>query len=346
VTGERREQVPVSGPDVRVGIAHGFDPAAIEAFRAISPRLQLRIAVGTDQAAIDQIGADELDALVGRSLPTDRSRTPSLRWLQVLSAGVEHLLGEGAAWPTEIALTNARGAYATSIAQYTIAAILRVAERMDARREQQLLGRWLDGEEGLLGEPVRGRTLVIVGYGGIGREIARLAAAFGMRVLAVKANPTVRADDGFRAPGTGDPDGSIPERIVGIEALPEVAREADYVSITLPLTADSRGAVGRQALAALPAHAWLVNTGRGPVVDETALAEILAAKRIGGAVLDVFGEEPLPSSSPFWRLPNVVITPHVSGASSRELAQLVGENLRRFVSGEALINRVDPQRGY
>jgi phosphoglycerate dehydrogenase-like enzyme len=346
VTGQRREEAPVSGPDIRVGIAYGFEPAAIEAFRAISPRLQLRIAEGTDQAAIDQVAVDDLDALVGRSLPTKRSRTPSLRWLQVLSAGVEHLLGEGVEWPTEIALTNARGAYATSIAQYTIAAILRVAERMDARREQQLLDRWPDGEEGLLGKPVRGRTLVIVGYGGIGREIARLAAAFGMRVLAVKANPSVRTDDGFRAPGTGDPDGSIPERIVGIDALPDVAREADYLSITLPLTADSRGAVGWQALAALPAHAWLVNTGRGPVVDETALIEILEAGGIGGAVLDVFAEEPLPPSSPFWRLPNVVITPHVSGSSSTDLSALVAENLRRFVAGEALLNPVNPQRGY
>jgi phosphoglycerate dehydrogenase-like enzyme len=332
---------------VRVGIAFDFDKAAIATFEAISPRLQLRITQGTDQAAIDAVSTADLDGLIGRTLPSDRTRTPSLRWLQVLSAGVEHLVGERAAWPADITLTNARGAYATSIAQYTIAAILRVAERMDLRREQQLTGRWPEGpEDAWLGDPVRGRTLVIVGYGGIGREIARLAAAHGMRVIAVKANPTVRIDNGFRAEGTGDPDGAIPERIVGIESLREVASEADYVSITLPITVHSRGVVSRDVLAALPGHAWLINTGRGPVVDETALADVLAAGSIGGAVLDVFGEEPLPPSSPFWRLPNVVITPHVSGASSRELSQLVAENLRRFVAGEPLLNRVDPLRGY
>lgn len=342
----------MSGPsgDVNVGIAARFEPEAIAAFEAVSPRLRLRISDGADQAAIDEVAASDLDGLIGRTLPTDRTKTPSLRWLQVLSAGVEHLVDggqDGQAWPPGIVLTNARGAYATSIAQYTIAAILRVVERMDLRREQQLTGRWPDGpEDDLLGDPIRGKTLVIVGYGGIGREIARIAAAFGMRVIAVKANPSVRVDDGFRAPGTGDPDGSIPDRIVGIETLPEVAAEADFVSITLPITARSRGVVGRDVLTALPGHAWIVNTGRGPVVDEEALAEILAAGRIGGAVLDVFGEEPLPPSSPFWRLPNVVITPHVSGASSRELSQLVTENLRRFVEGEALLNRVDPQRGY
>jgi phosphoglycerate dehydrogenase-like enzyme len=332
---------------VTVGIAFRFEPGAIAAFEAVSPDLRIRATEATDQAAIDELASGDLDGLIGRNLPSDRSKTPSLRWLQVLSAGVEHLVGDGAPWPTGIVLTNARGAYATSIAQYTIAAILRVAERMDLRREQQLTGRWPDGpEDDLLGESVRGRTLVIVGYGGIGREIARLADAHGMRIIAVKANPTVRVDDAFRAPGTGDPDGSIPERIVGVDALPDAAAEADYVSVTLPLTARSRGVVSRHVLASLPAHAWLINTGRGPVVDEAALVETLSAGAIGGAVLDVFGEEPLPPSSPLWRLPNVVITPHVSGASSRELSALVAENLRRFVAGAPLLNPVDPQRGY
>lgn len=332
---------------VRVGIAFGFEPAVIAAFGSISPRLELRITDRVDQAGVDEVAAADLDGLVGRSLPTDRSRTPSLRWLQVLSAGVEHLVGDGQDWPSGIELTNARGAYATSIAQYTIGAILRVAERVDRRREQQLLGRWPDAPEGeFMGEPVRGRTLVIVGYGGIGREIARLAAAHGLRVLAVKADPAIHADDGFRVPGTGDPDGSIPERFVGVDGLHDVVREADYVSVTLPLTTRTRGVVSREVLAALPAHAWIINTGRGPVIDEAALAEALADRRIGGAVLDVFGEEPLPPSSPFWALPNVVITPHVSGASSEALGGLVAENLRRFVGGEALLNRVDPARGY
>jgi phosphoglycerate dehydrogenase-like enzyme len=334
-------------PDaIRVGIAFDFDAATIAGFRSLSPRLDLRIMESKDQAAIDAVAATDLDGLIAHALPTDLSRTPSLRWLQVPSAGVEIILGGGREWPPGIVLTNARGVYALPIAQYTIAAILRVAEHVDARREKQGLGRWPDDQEALQGDQIRGKTLVIVGYGGIGREIARLAAAHGLRVVAVKANPSIRIDDGFRVPGTGDPTGSIPDRIVGIDALPDVAAEADFLSITLPLTGGSRGIVSREVLAALPSHAWIINTGRGPVIDETALAEVLAAGRIGGAVLDVFGEEPLPPASPFWGLPNVVITPHVSGATMEHLAPLVSENLRRFVAGEPLINRVDPQRGY
>lgn len=332
---------------VRVGIAFGFDAADLALFGSISPRLELQVADGTDQAAIDQVAQHDLDAIIGRGLPGDRSQTPSLRWVQVLSAGVEHLDLDGPEWPADVVLTNARGVYATPIAQYTLGAILRIAERVDLRRDFQANARWSpESETALLGEQVRGRTLLIVGYGGIGREIARLAAAHGMRVLAVKANPAVRADDGYRVPGTGDPDGVIPERIVGIDGLGDVAAEADYVSVTLPLTARTRGVVDRDALAALPSHAWLINTGRGPVIDEAALVEWLRERPAGGAVLDVFGEEPLPAASPFWRLANAVITPHVSGASSESLAGLIAENLRRFVAGEPLINRVDPQRGY
>ena len=150
-------------PEINVGIAFRFEPAALASFETISPRLRLRVTEQTDQAAIDSLATDDLDGLIGRSLPTDPTGSPNLRWLQVLSAGVENVVGDGAGWPARVVLTNARGAYATSIAQYTIAAILRVAERMDLRREVQLQGHWFDGpEDALLGQPVRGSTLVIV----------------------------------------------------------------------------------------------------------------------------------------------------------------------------------------
>lgn len=330
---------------VRVGIAFAFSESAIESFRSI-PGLQIKATEQADQAAIDEVAAGDVDGLVGKALPSDRRAAPSLRWLQVLSAGVETVVGSGS-WPRGIVLTNARGAYAGSIAQYTIAAILRVAERMDARAAQQRLAQWPKGEAGFVGRRVRGQTLVIVGYGGIGREIGRLAHALGMRVLAVKARPQERIDTAFRLPGTGDPEGLIPERFIRLDRLADAFAEADFVSITLPITPRTRGLVSAEALAALRPHAWLINTGRGPVVDEGALLSLLQEGRIGGAVLDVFSEEPLPRKSPLWRLPNVVITPHVAGAEAdEELEALVSENLRRFVAGEPLVNQVDPERGY
>ena len=330
---------------VRVGIAFAFPEAAIESFRSI-PGLAIRATERTDQAAIDEVAAGDVDGLVAKALPSDRASAPSLRWLQVLSAGVETVVGVGS-WPDGIVLTNARGAYAGSIAQYTIAAILRVAERMDERSAQQRLGLWPADQGPFVGRRLRGQTLVIVGYGGIGREIGRLAHAHGMRVLAVKARPQERIDTAYRLPGTGDPEGLIPERFVRLDGLADAAAVADFLSITLPITPRTRGIVSAPVLAALRPHAWLINTGRGPVVDEAALLRLLEEGRIGGAVLDVFGDEPLPPDSPLWHLPNVVITPHVSGAEAdEELEALVSENLRRFVAGEPLINQVDPERGY
>jgi phosphoglycerate dehydrogenase-like enzyme len=337
------------GPPIHIAIAYpGFDEETLATFRAVSPRLVFDITPRYGLGAADEIVTPATDGLIGFSLPTDLSRAPNLRWLQILSAGAEFALDAlGGAWPAGITFTNARGCYAGAIAQFTLAAILRVAEQVDARTELQRGGVWPDDNDQFIGKLLRGQTLVIVGYGGIGREIARLAAAFGMRIIAVKARPEQREDTAFRLPGTGDPDGTIPERIVGVDGLGDAFAEADFVSITLPISPGSRGVVSRSVLERLRPHAWLINTGRGPVTDEVALAELLAAGRIGGAALDVFGEEPLPSDSPFWTLPNVVLTPHISGSSGAlEHRHLIAENLRRFVAGEPLLNQVDVVRGY
>jgi phosphoglycerate dehydrogenase-like enzyme len=114
----------------------------------------------------------------------------------------------------------------------------------------------------------------------------------------------------------------------------------------MPLTDASRGVIGRQVLAALPPQAWLINVSRGALVDEPALLEALRAGRVAGAVLDVFGEEPLPPDSPWWDAPNVIVTPHASGHTLRFFDELVVENVRRYLAGEPLLNPVDPERGY
>ena len=330
------------GEPIRIGIAYdGFDEATLATFRAVSPRLVFDITERTGRAATDEVITPQTDALIGHVLPSDLTRAPRLRWLQILSAGAESALDVGGGtWPSGITLTNARGCYAGAIAQFTLAALLRVAEKVDARDDLQQSGRWPADNRPFVGTLLRGQTLVIVGYGGIGREIARLASDFGIRVLAVKARPDQRVDTSYRLPGTGDPEGTIPERIVGVDGLGDAFAEADFVSVTLPISPGSRGIVSRSVLERLRPHVWLVNTGRGPVIDEAALAELLAARRIGGAALDVFGEEPLPSSSPFWTLPNVVLTPHVSGSSGA----LEHRQLDRGEPSPVRRRRATPQR--
>jgi phosphoglycerate dehydrogenase-like enzyme len=191
----------------------------------------------------------------------------------------------------------------------------------------------------------------VLGYGSIGREVARLGDALGMRVLAVKSNPAQWRDEGFRPSGIGDAEGSLPERIVGLEALIDVLKEADAVVIALPLTGRTRGLLGRRELGAMKAHAWIVNVGRGPMIDETALIDALTAGRLGGAYLDVFDDEPLPADHPYWDTPNLFVSPHIAGVNSYErywqdMGVLLEQNVHRFVAGEPLINAIDPTRSY
>ena len=321
-----------------------LQPGTTDRVRALSPDLEIIDATADDAFDIDALADPKLEVIVGRRVPADLARVPGLRWLQVGSAGVDHLAGDPP-WARGIQVTNARGVFAIPIGEYVTGAILRINQPVDRWAADQAARRWpLEDEP--VASVVRGRTAVLVGYGSIGREVARQLAALGLRIIAVKPRPEVRFDASYRVPGTGDPDGSIPERIVGVQALAEVARAADYLILTLPLTAESRGIVDARILAALPATAWLINVSRGALVDEEALLAALHEGRLGGAVLDVFAEEPLPADHPLWDAPNVIITPHVSGATSRFRDDLVVENVRRYLAGEPLLNLVDPERGY
>jgi phosphoglycerate dehydrogenase-like enzyme len=311
---------------------------------AVSPRLEIE---HREMSAMEDLVDPEVEVLIANHSP-EPSRTPKLRWLQVGSAGVDHLI-PAAPWNHGLLVTNARGVYAVPLAEYVMTAILSASQKVDRRRAVQQGGRWPESEVEYEAHGIRGRTVVIVGYGATGREVARLASAHGMRVLAVKARPELRADTSFRLAGTGDPEGSIPERIVGLDELEVVARQADYLALTLALTPRSRGLISRKVLQSLPAHAWVVNVARGAVVDEGSLIEMLAEGRLAGAWLDVFTKEPLPDDSPMWKLPNVTLTPHLAGGDDNSwsvLTDLLIENFRHYLNGEPLLNVIDPEREY
>lgn len=317
---------------------------SVEQLRAISPALDVVDASADPAFDIDMLEDPAVEAIFGRRPPADLRRVPNLRWLQVGSAGVDHL-ADNPPWERGILVTNARGVFAVPIGEYVTGAILRINQPIASWAAGQAAQFW-PAEQEPLATVVRGQTAVLIGYGSIGREVARQLAALGVRVLAVKPRPEIRADSSYRVAGTGDPDGSIPDRIVGLDGLVEVAAEADYLVLTMPLTRESRGTIDARVLAALPGTAWLINVSRGPLVDEDALLDALRTGRLAGAILDVTSEEPLPAGHPLWDAPNVTITPHVSGATDRFRDELVIENVRRFVAGEPLLNPIDPARGY
>jgi phosphoglycerate dehydrogenase-like enzyme len=319
-------------------------PETVERLRALSPDLEVIDVTGDEAFDATALTDPEVEVLIGSRAPSDLSRVPSLRWLQVRSAGVDHLAADPP-WRKGIVVTNAKGVYAVPIGEYVSGMILRVHQPAATWAADQAAHRWPPDPPPLIAI-IRGRTAVIAGYGSIGREVARQLAALGMRIVAVKPRPEVRHDPSFRVPGTGDPDGSIPERIVGVEAFVETAREADVLVLTMPLTEASRGIVDARVIAALRPTAWLINVSRGALVDEPAVLAALRDGRLAGAVLDVFGQEPLPPDSPWWDAPNVIVTPHASGHTLRFFDELVVENVRRYLASEPLLNPVDPERGY
>ena len=247
----------------------------------------------------------------------------SLRWVQSGSAGVESpafyaLLKRG------IRLTNAAGVHAEPIAQYVIMQMLNRIKRTRAHFELQAAHRW----ESIGGGELTGLTVGIVGFGGIGRAVARLAKAFGMRVV---GNKRTRVED------------PALDRLYSPEQLGDLLAESDFVVLAAPESEETRGMIGAAALEQMKPKALLINVARGGLVDEEALADALRRKRIGGAVLDVTATEPLPETSPLWDLPNCVITPHDSGFSPLALErtlELFLDNLRRFQRGEPLLNEV------
>ena len=198
-----------------------------------------------------------------------------------------------------------------------------------------------------------GKTIGIVGYGRIGRALARRAETFGMRIIAVKRNPEEPGQPGFRWDEPGDPEGKLPDRLLGSESLPALLEEADFVVNCLPHTPYTQGLFGEKEFKAMKSGAYFINVGRGETVDYEAMVRALQMKHIAGAGLDAFGTEPdpIPDDSPLWALDNVFLSPHISGTRHNDqylerTTPLFCENLRRYISNEPLINVVTKKRGY
>ncbi|HVM24995.1 MAG TPA: D-2-hydroxyacid dehydrogenase [Candidatus Limnocylindrales bacterium] len=258
-------------------------------------------------------------------------RSPRLRWIHSASAGVDRI-ATPLVRDRALIVTNARGVFSRPIAEYVVMMSLAVARRLPQLLELQRERTW---------QPLRGRELAelaigIVGFGSIGVEIARLLEPFGCRVLATR-----------RHPERGSELANV--ELYGLDQLDEVLRASDVVVVAAPLTDDTAGLIGAEQLAQMREDAWLINIARGRLIDELALRRALESGWIGGAVLDVFTEEPLAGDSPLYRTPNLVITPHTSWASDRVVERSVDlfvDNLRRHLAGEPMRNVVDLAAGY
>jgi phosphoglycerate dehydrogenase-like enzyme len=264
-----------------------------------------------------------------------------LRWVHTGAAGVASALHPELVG-SDVVLTNSAGIHAEPMAETVLGMILHFARGLDlavaaARRREWGAAAFEDPACGV--REVAGATLGIIGFGGIGRAVARRARALGMEVLALRR----------RAPADGGDAAHGVRLLTGADALRELLEASDVVVLTLPSTPETRGLLGSRELGWMRPGAVLVNVARGDVVDEAALADVLRGGGLRGAGLDVFATEPLPRESPLWELPNVLITPHVSATSSRyweRQAALIADNLERYGAGRSLRNVVDTGAGY
>ena len=277
---------------------------------------------------------DGVEIVLGEVEPAGLADAPELRWIQSWSAGVDWLLASDAPLPAALQVTNASGVHAVPIAEHVFALLLATARSLPALFRAQRDRQW--APDGVAPFELEGKQMVLLGVGEIGARVARLAAAFGMFVTAVRHHPDAEPVDGVA-------------RTVGTDALLDVLPEADVLVVTLPLTDATRGMVGAGALAALPERAVVINIGRGEVIDQDDLVSALAHGRIAAAGLDVFEDEPLPEDSPLWTMDRVLVTPHVAGLTPHYADRALSiflDNLARYRREEPLQHTVDLAAGY
>jgi phosphoglycerate dehydrogenase-like enzyme len=260
---------------------------------------------------------------------------PRLRWVQGSMAGAGEVAQKADLGDTDVVVTTASGIYSGPLAEFVLMAMLQHAKELDHLRTDKAEKIWRQGAVGTLER----KTLCVVGMGSIGRAIAGRAQPFGMRVVGVKR--TVREDDEAW---------NYADELYPTAELRTALGEADYVAVALPGTPETRRLLDAEAIAATKQGAYLVNVGRGAVVEEAALVEALQSGHLSGAALDVFELEPLPGESPLWELDNVIISAHttdvVPDLINAAQTDLFCENLRRYLADEELLNVLDKQLLY
>jgi phosphoglycerate dehydrogenase-like enzyme len=342
--------MPTSDSKVKVLLTLDFSDEQLAQLAAVSPQLHLVKRPTNNPTTIEPAIWEETDVLYTLSALPDPEDVPHLRWVQLHSAGVDHVIDHPLFGAKDILLTTTSGIHATTMAEYAFAMFLAFGHRLPIMLRLQAKAEWPEQKNALMPMELRGATLGVVGYGSVGREVARLGMAFGMKVLATKRDVRRPAEEAeYAEPDTGDPKAELVDRLYPTEALASMLRECDFVAVTVPLTDRTRHIIDAGALASMKPTAVLVNVSRGEVIDEAALTHVLQEGKLGGAGLDVFQQEPLPSDSPLWKLPNVLMSPHIAGISNlyhARATRLFAENLRRYLAGQPLLNLVNRGAGY
>lgn len=279
-------------------------------------------------------------------LPTNSEAMKALKWVQISSAGYTQLFDHKL--PTRgIRATNGRGCFDVPIAEWNMAMMVNLARDLRQLVRNQDAAVW--DRAAIFQREIRGMTVGIWGYGGIGRETARLARAMGLTVHVLTRQGVGPRGDVYHVPGTSDPEGVLPHRVFRSGEELEFLSGLDFLILALPLTKNTEGLIGERELCALPGHAYVLNPARGPIIQEQALIKALEKKWIAGAALDTHYHYPMPPEHPLWKMPNVIFTPHISGSSLSpsflpHLWDIFTVNAERYAAGEPLLNTLTPEQ--
>ena len=309
-----------------------LDEKYVENIRTVDPQLNVTVAVDRKDFARR---LPEAEIVFDGALTSDLLTTAGkLRWIQATSAGVDRLLTRPVR-DSQVQITTAAGVHAIQGSEHVLGMMLMFSRQLHECLRAQADARWAADQIRPHLDELYEKTLGLVGLGAIGQEIARRGKAFGMRVMAVKRENAV-----------GAPNVDV---LLKPDRLSDLLEKADYVVLTVPLTPKTRQLIGTRELKKMKPTAVLINISRGAIIDQPALIEALETGRIAGAGLDVFVEEPLRADSPLYRMPQVILTPHVAGNTPhywRRCIDLFRDNLRRYLAGERLTNLVDKSAGY
>ncbi len=305
----------------------------VERIQALSPGLSIQAVQNLDEL---NNNLTEVEVLVTEFPDFDLEKGPQLKWVHWWGTGIE-CFSDQPIMHSDVVLTNASGVSSKPIAEYVLSQMVSLSRdypRMMLDHKEHFWNKdhFLEYRR----PELRDKTLGVIGYGSIGREIARLAQCFGMSVMATRRSSTSR------------------EIEKEVEVLPKndldhLLAASDFIALSVPLTSETEGLIGEEEFRKMKPTAYIINITRGKVINDKALGKALRENWIAGAALDAFAEEPLPSSSELWDLPNTLITPHISGDTDRHNdrnADVFCENLRRYLNGEDRINIVDIARGY
>jgi len=324
-----------------------LDPTAVAALRA---RREVRVTVA------DPISEDALrrptpvlrpvNVLFCSVPPTNLDEMVALEWVQICSSGFEQLIewnlpGRG------VRATNAQGVFDVPIAEWCVAMMVNLTRDLRGMIRHQEQGVW--DRDARFQREVRGQTIGFWGYGGLARETARLCKAMGLRVNALTRHGVQPRRNIYGVPGTGDPDGILPDAGFDRHQTQAFLGSLDYLVLAMPLNPSTRHAVGESELRALRPHAFLLNPARGPLVQETALLRALQEGWIAGAALDTHFQYPLRPDHPLWSMPNVILTPHILGSSLSpqfrpRIWDLFTQNVDRFLASRPLLNELRPDQ--